>query len=309
VHRSNSVEDAPSPDDQAELGMSVHDSDAAKSQSKATGARLTRISIPDLVARKGKDKIVCLTAYTTPMARALDPHVDLLLVGDSLGMVIYGFESTLPVTLDMMVLHGAAVRRGSEHACLVVDMPFGSYQESTEQAFRSAARLMKETGCSAVKMEGGRELASTVEFLTKRGIPVMGHVGLMPQSVNTLGGYRARGRASDEAAGVMADAIAIAEAGAFSVVVEGVLEQVAQAITARIPVPTIGIGASADCDGQVLVAEDMLGLFGAFKPRFVKRYAELADDIAAAAAHYAADVRTGSFPGPDNVFGSLKKSS
>ena len=164
VHRSNSVEDGPSPDDQAELGMSVHDSDAAKSQSKATGARLTRVSIPDLVARKGKDKIVCLTAYTTPMARALDPHVDLLLVGDFLGMVIYGFESTLPVTLDMMVMHGAAVRRGSEHACLVVDMPFGSYQESTEQAFRSAARLMKETGCSAVKMEGGRELASTVEF-------------------------------------------------------------------------------------------------------------------------------------------------
>jgi len=290
--------------------MSVHDSSAAKgSQSKATGAKSTRVSIPDLVARKGKDKIVCLTAYTTPMARSLDPHVDLLLVGDSLGMVIYGFESTLPVTLDMMVMHGAAVRRGSEHACLVVDMPFGSYQESTEQAFRSAARLMKETGCSAVKLEGGRELAPTVEFLTKRGIPVMGHVGLMPQSVNTLGGYRARGRASDEAAGVMADAIAIADGGAFSVVVEGVLEQVAQAITARIPVPTIGIGASVDCDGQVLVTEDMLGIFGAFKPRFVKRYAELADDIAAAAAHYAADVRTRSFPGPDNVFGSLKKSS
>src|SRR5262245_27508985 len=289
VHRSNSVEDGSSPDDQAEMGMSVHDSGAATG--KATGAKLTRVSVSDLVARKGKDKIVCLTAYTTPMARALDPHVDLLLVGDSLGMVIYGFESTLPVTLDMMVLHGAAVRRGSEHACLVVDMPFGSYQESTEQAFRSAARLMKETGCSAVKMEGGRHLADTVEFLTQRGIPVMGHVGLMPQSVNTLGGYRARGRASDEAAGVMADAVAIAEAGAFSVVVEGVLEQVAQAITARIPVPTIGIGASADCDGQVLVVDDMLGLFGGFKPRFVKRYAELAEEIASAVASYAQDVR------------------
>lgn len=290
--------------------MSVHDGSAAGSnRSKATGARMTRISVPELVARKGKEKIVCLTAYTTPMARALDPHVDLLLVGDSLGMVIYGFESTLPVSLDMMVLHGAAVRRGSDHACLVVDLPFGSYQESPEQAFRSAARLMKETGCSAVKMEGGRELASTVEFVVKRGIPVMGHVGLMPQSVHALGGYRARGRATDEAAGVMADAVAIAEAGAFSIVVEGVLEQVAQAITARIPVPTIGIGASADCDGQVLVAEDMLGLFGAFKPRFVKRYAELADEIASAAASYAADVRTGAFPGPDNVFGSLKKSS
>ena len=289
--------------------MSVHDSGAAKSQSKATGARMTRVSVPDLVARKGKDKIVCLTAYTTPMARSLDPHVDLLLVGDSLGMVIYGFESTLPVTLDMMVMHGAAVRRGSERACLVVDMPFGSYQESAEQAFRSAARLMKETGCSAVKLEGGRALASTVEYLVQRGIPVMGHVGLMPQSVNTLGGYRARGRTTNEAAAVMADAVAIAEAGAFSIVVEGVMEQVAQAITARVPVPTIGIGASADCDGQVLVAEDMLGLFGAFKPRFVKRYADLSSDISTAAANYAAEVRGGQFPGPDNVFGSLKKSS
>ena len=289
--------------------MSVHDSGAGGGKGKSTGAKMTRISVPELVARKGQEKIVCLTAYTTPMAKALDPHVDLLLVGDSLGMVIYGFESTLPVTLDMMVLHGAAVRRGSEHACLVVDMPFGSYQEGTEQAFRSAARLMKETGCSAVKLEGGRDLAPTVEFLVKRGIPVMGHVGLMPQSVHALGGYRARGRATDEAAAVMADAVAIADAGAFSIVVEGVLEQVAQAITARIPVPTIGIGASADCDGQVLVTEDMLGLFGAFKPRFVKRYAELADEIASAAANYAAEVRTRTFPGPDNVFGSLKKSS
>jgi 3-methyl-2-oxobutanoate hydroxymethyltransferase len=308
VHRNKSVEYDISPDDQAELSMSVHDSGAG-GKPKATGAKTTRISIPDLVARKGKEKIVCLTAYTAPMARMLDPHVDLLLVGDSLGNVIYGFDSTLPVTLDMMVAHGAAVRRGSEHACLVVDLPFGSYQESPEQAFRSAARLMKETGCSAVKLEGGRDLAPTVEFLVKRGIPVMGHVGLMPQSVNMLGGYRARGRATDEAAGVMVDAVAIAEAGAFSIVVEGVLEQVAQAITARIPVPTIGIGASADCDGQVLVTDDMLGLFGAFKPRFVKRYAELADAIASAAASYAAEVRTGEFPGPDNVFGSLKKSS
>jgi 3-methyl-2-oxobutanoate hydroxymethyltransferase len=188
-------------------------------------------------------------------------------------------------------------------------MPFGSYQESTEQAFRNAVRIMRETGCSAVKLEGGKDLAPIVAFLVKRGIPVMGHVGLMPQSINTLGGYRARGRAHDEAAGVMADAIAIAEAGAFAVVVEGVLEQVAQAITARIAVPTIGIGASADCDGQVLVAEDMLGLFGAFKPRFVKRYAELAGEISSAAASYAADVRDRSFPGPENVFGSLKKSS
>ena len=311
VQRSNWVEDIGlrMGQDWAEWNMSVHGGAGETGGVKGTGARLNRISIPDLVARKGKDKIVCLTAYTTSMAHALDPHVDLLLVGDSLGMVIYGFESTLPVTLDMMVMHGAAVRRGSERACLVVDMPFGSYQENPEQAFRSAARLMKETGCSAVKLEGGRALAPTVEYLVQRGIPVMGHVGLMPQSVNTLGGYRARGRTTNEAAAVMADAVAIAEAGAFSIVVEGVMEQVAQAITARIPVPTIGIGASADCDGQVLVAEDMLGLFGAFKPRFVKRYAELAGDISTAAASYAADVRNGQFPGPDNVFGSLKKSS
>jgi 3-methyl-2-oxobutanoate hydroxymethyltransferase len=274
-----------------------------------TGAKLSRISIPELMARKGKEPIVCLTAYTTPMAQALDPHVDLLLVGDSLGQVLYGFDSTLQVTLDLMIAHGAAVKRGSKRACLVVDMPFGSYQESTEQAFRNAVRVMRETGCSAVKMEGGKDLAPTVEFLVKRGIPVMGHVGLMPQQINTLGSYRARGRATDEAAGVMADAIAISDAGAFSIVVEGVLEQVAQAITARVAAPTIGIGASADCDGQVLVAEDMLGLFGAYKPRFVKRYAELAGEISTAAASYAADVRGRSFPGPENVFGSLKKSS
>jgi 3-methyl-2-oxobutanoate hydroxymethyltransferase len=292
--------------------MSVQDSGTGQAnpgQPNPGGAKLGRISVPELVARKGKEPIVCLTAYTTPMAQALDPHVDLLLVGDSLGMVLYGFESTLQVTLDMMIAHGAAVKRGSKRACLVVDMPFGSYQESTEQAFRNAVKIMRETGCSAVKMEGGRDLAPTVAFLVKRGIPVMGHVGLMPQQINTLGGYRARGRAHDEAAGVMADAIAIAEAGAFSIVVEGVLEQVAQAITARVPVPTIGIGASADCDGQVLVAEDMLGLFGAFKPRFVKRYAELAGEIGSAAASYAADVRGRRFPGPENVFGSLKKSS
>lgn len=290
--------------------MSVQDSGTDQPGALGQGgARLNRVSIPELVARKGKEPIVCLTAYTTPMAQALDAHVDVLLVGDSLGMVLYGFDSTLQVTLDMMIAHGAAVKRGSKRACLVVDMPFGSYQESTEQAFRNAVRVMRETGCSAVKMEGGKDLAPTVEFLVKRGIPVMGHVGLMPQQINTLGSYRARGRAHDEAVAVMADAIAIAEAGAFSIVVEGVLEQVAQAITARVAVPTIGIGASADCDGQVLVAEDMLGLFGAYKPRFVKRYAELAGEISSAAASYAADVRDRRFPGPENVFGSLKKSS
>ena len=251
---------------------------------KPTGAKQLRISVPDITARKGQAPVVCLTAYTTSMAQRLDPYVDLLLVGDSLGMVLYGFESTLPVTLDMMCLHGAAVRRGSSHALIVVDLPFGSYQESPEQAFRSSARVMQETGCQAVKLEGGREFAPTVEFLVKRGIPVMGHVGLMPQSVNVMGGFRTRGRGDSEAASVMADAIAISDAGAFSIVVEGVMEQVAQAITARIPVPTIGIGASATCDGQVLVAEDMLGLFADFKPRFVKRFANLGAGIEQAAA-------------------------
>lgn len=284
--------------------MSVH---APSGSTPVTGATSKRLSAPEFAARKGGEPLVCLTAYTTPMAQRLDAHVDLLMVGDSLGMVLYGFDSTLPVTLDMMIQHGAAVCRGSKRALVVVDMPFGSYQESLEQAFRSAARIMKETGCQAVKMEGGREMADTVAFLTRRGVPVMGHVGLMPQSVNTLGGYRARGRGDQEAAGVMADAIAIAEAGAFSIVLEGVMEQIGQAVTNRIPVPVIGIGASAACDGQVLVAEDIFGLFSTFKPRFVKRYAELGTEIEEAAARYAAEVRGRDFPGPENIFGAMKK--
>jgi 3-methyl-2-oxobutanoate hydroxymethyltransferase len=282
--------------------MSVH----ATSPS-IDGASLKRLSVPEFAARKGAEPLVCLTAYTTPMAQRLDPHVDLLMVGDSLGMVLYGFDSTLPVTLDMMIQHGAAVCRGSKRALVVVDMPFGSYQESPEQAFRSAARIMKETGCQAVKLEGGRELARTVAFLVARGIPVMGHVGLMPQSVNTQGGYRARGRGDQEASGVMADAIAIAEAGAFSLVIEGVMEQIGHAVTARLAIPVIGIGASAACDGQVLVSEDILGLFNSFRPRFVKRYAELGDGIEDAAARYAADVRARAFPGPEHIFGAMKK--
>ncbi|WP_374651521.1 3-methyl-2-oxobutanoate hydroxymethyltransferase [Dongia sp.] len=281
--------------------MSVHAGGASE------GAVVKRFSVPEFAARKGQEPLVCLTAYTTPMAQRLDSHVDLLMVGDSLGMVLYGFDSTLPVTLDMMIQHGAAVCRGSKKALVVVDMPFGSYQESPQQAFRSAARIMKETGCQAVKLEGGRDLADTVSFLVKRGIPVMGHVGLMPQSVNTLGGYRARGRGDQEAAGVMADAIAIAEAGAFSIVLEGVMEQIAQAVTARVPVPIVGIGASSVCDGQVLVAEDILGLFSSFKPRFVKRYAELGHEIEEAAERYASEVRARSFPGPENIFGAVKK--
>lgn len=281
--------------------MSVHASGSSE------GAIQKRISVPEFSARKGKEPLVCLTAYTTPMAQRLDSHVDLLMVGDSLGMVLYGFETTLPVTLEMMIQHGAAVMRGSKTAMVVVDMPFGTYQESPEQAFRSAARIMQETGCQAVKLEGGREMADTVAFLAKRGVPVMSHVGLTPQSVNTLGGFRARGRGDQEAAAIVADAVAVTEAGAFSVVLEGVMEQIAQAVTSRVSVPVIGIGASAVCDGQVLVAEDILGLFSAFKPRFVKRYAELGNEIEEAAARYAREVRARSFPGPENIFGAIKK--
>lgn len=283
--------------------MSVH-----REVTGNAGARIERLSVPELTRRKGAQPIVCLTAYTAPMAGALDPHVDLLLVGDSLGMVIYGFDSTLPVTLDMMVNHGAAVVRGSKRALVVVDMPFGYYQESPAQAFRSAARIMRETGAAAVKLEGGREMAETIRHLAERGIPVMGHVGLTPQSVNTLGGYKARGRGTDEAAQIMADAIAVTEAGAFSLVIEGVMEQLALAVTQRVPIPVIGIGASAGCDGQILVVDDMLGLFAGFKPRFVKRYADLASAISNAASQYAEEVRQRRFPGPDNVFGALKKS-
>jgi 3-methyl-2-oxobutanoate hydroxymethyltransferase len=253
-------------------------------------------------ARKGGEPIVCLTAYTAPMARWLDPHVDLLMVGDSLGMVLYGFDSTLPVTLDMMIAHGGAVVRGSERAFVVVDMPFGSYQESPSQGFRSAARVMAESGCGGVKLEGGVEMAETVAFLTSRGIPVMGHVGLTPQSVNSLGGYRSRGHDQAEAARILADAKAIAEAGAFSLVVEGTVEPLARRISEAIAIPTIGIGASPACDGQVLVTDDLLGLFAEFTPKFVKRYAELGEAVASAAASYAADVRGRRFPGPEHCF-------
>ena len=261
-----------------------------------------RISVPELRARKGGEPIVCLTAYTTPMAKRLDRHVDLLLVGDSLGMVLYGFDTTLPVTLDMMIAHGAAVRRGSEHACLVVDMPFGSYQESPAAAFRSAARIMAETGCSAVKLEGGREMAETITHLTSRGIPVMAHIGLMPQSVHSVGGYRARGRDQAQASEIIADAEAVSEAGAFALVIEGTVEPLARSITKRIAIPTIGIGASPACDGQVLVVDDMIGMFSDFTPKFVQRYAEIGERIDEAAAAYAADVRARRFPGPEHCF-------
>lgn len=265
-----------------------------------------RNSVPALRARKGGEPIVCLTAYTAPVARLLDPHVDILLVGDSLGMVVYGLDSTLPVTLDMMIAHGAAVVRASERACVVVDLPFGSYQESKEAAFRASARVMAETGAQAVKLEGGLEMAETVAFLTARGIPVMGHVGLTPQSVNTLGGYKAVGRDAEAAERIATDARAIAEAGAFTLVIEGTMEQLARRITEEVAIPTIGIGGSPACDGQVLVTDDMLGLFGAFQPKFVKRYANLGEAVGEAAAIYAAEVRSRAFPGPEHCFGMKK---
>ena len=261
-----------------------------------------RVSTPQIRARKGGEPIVCLTAYTTQMARWLDPHVDLLLVGDSLGMVLYGFDSTLPVTLDMMIAHGSAVMRGSSHACVIVDLPFGSYQASPQQAFHSAARIMSETGASGVKLEGGEVMAETVRYLTQRGIPVCAHVGLMPQAVNVAGGFKATGRSDEEARQVTRDAEAMAEAGAFAIVLEGTLEPVAAAITRSLAIPTIGIGASPACDGQILVSEDVFGLFSDFTPRFVKRYADLGGKIAEAAAAYGADVRARRFPAMEHCF-------
>jgi 3-methyl-2-oxobutanoate hydroxymethyltransferase len=242
-----------------------------------------------------------LTAYTMRMAQLLDPHCDMLLVGDSLGQVIYGLPSTIPVTLEMMCAHGAAVVRGSWHALVGVDMPFGSYEASPSQAFASASRIMKETGCAAVKLEGGEAMAETVAFLTHRGIPVIGHVGLTPQAVNVLGGYGARGREDSEAQKIISDAKAVADAGAFCIVVEGVLEQIASEVSRSVAPPVIGIGASSDCDGQVLVTEDMLGLFER-TPRFVKRYDDLAARIGEAAAAYAGEVRSREFPTADQTY-------
>jgi 3-methyl-2-oxobutanoate hydroxymethyltransferase len=265
-------------------------------------AQTKRLSVTQIRSRKGETKLVCLTAYTAPVARLLDQEVDVLLVGDSLAMVIYGFDSTLPVTLDMMIAHGAAVVRATRHALIVVDLPFGAYQASPEDAFRAAARAMSETGCAAVKLEGGEEMAETVAFLTRRGIPVMGHVGLTPQAVNALGGYRSRGHRDEERAKIMRDGVAIAEAGAFSLVIEGVAESVARELTDAVAVPTIGIGASAGCDGQILVTDDMLGVFAEFTPKFVKRYRNLSEEIRAAARDYAAEVRDGRFPAPEHTY-------
>jgi 3-methyl-2-oxobutanoate hydroxymethyltransferase len=268
----------------------------------STTAEIRRPMPPDILARKGSGPLVVLTAYTTPIARLVDPHCDIALVGDSVGMVLHGLPSTLPVTLEMMILHGQAVARGLTRAMLVIDMPFGSYEEDPEQAFRNAARLMRDTGAAAVKIEGGAHMADTIRFLIRRGIPVMAHIGLTPQSVNTLGGYRVQGRGED-AARLRADAAAVAEAGAFSVVLEKVPGPLAAEITRAVAIPTIGIGAGPDCDGQVLVVDDMLGLFTTFRPKFVKRYAELGTEADRAIAAYAAEVRARTFPAPEHVFG------
>lgn len=266
----------------------------------------TAITVPMIAARKGSTPIVCLTAYTTPMARLMDAHVDIMLVGDSLGMVLYGMETTLGVTVDMMVNHGRAVMRGAERACVVVDLPFGSYQESPAVAYRTAARILAETGCDAVKLEGGVEMAETIAYLTGRGVPVMGHVGLKPQSVRVMGGFAVQGKDEAAAQRVTEDAKAVAGAGAFALVIEGTWEPVARAITAAVPVPTIGIGASPACDGQVLVSDDILGLFGDFTPKFVKRYAELAPDMEEAIKAYADEVRARAFPGEEHCFGAKR---
>lgn len=279
--------------------------DTSTSRATPTPAPMKRLTVPKIRARKTDgvtgEPLVMLTAYTARQAQLLDAHCDLLLVGDSLGQVIYGLPSTIPVTMEMMANHAAAVVRGSYHAVVVVDMPFGSYERSPEQAFDSAAQLMKQSGAAAVKLEGGEAIAETVAFLSQRGIPVMGHVGLTPQAVNVLGGYGARGRDDAEAEKIVGDARALDAAGAFAIVIEGVVESIAIAATEAVSAPTIGIGASARCDGQVLVTEDMLGMFERV-PRFVKKYEDIAALIERTAANYAEEVRSRSFPGEDQTY-------
>ncbi|TPK57304.1 3-methyl-2-oxobutanoate hydroxymethyltransferase [Mesorhizobium sp. B2-4-19] len=265
-----------------------------------------RIGAELIRRRKGGIPLVCLTAYTYPVARLLDPHVDLLLVGDSVAMVLHGHETTLGASLEMMIAHGQAVMRGSARACVVVDMPGGSYEDSTEQAVASARRIVDETGCQAVKLEGGVDMAGQIAAIVAAGIPVMGHIGLLPQSVEKDGGYKIKGRTDETVAALLADAFAVEKAGAFSVVIEGTIEAVAADITRRIAIPTIGIGASGDCDGQILVIDDMVGLTVDRVPKFVKEYADLRRVIAHAAERYAAEVRDRTFPGAAHVFSSSK---
>jgi len=262
---------------------------------------IRRLTAPDIAARKGGEPIVMLTAYHAHTARLADKYCDVILVGDSLGMVMHGLETTVPVTLDMMILQGHAVMRGSKRALVVVDMPFGSYEASKEQAFASAARVLKETGCGAIKLEGGRRMAETIAFLVERGVPVMAHVGLTPQAINVLGSFRAQGREEADWGRIEDDALAVAQAGAFSVVIEAVAEPLARKLTQQVAIPTIGIGASAACDGQVLVMEDMLGLSPRV-PKFVKRYGDLGPSIERAMADYAREVRARTFPGPEHTY-------
>src|SRR5580692_3111592 len=265
-----------------------------------------RLTAPDIRARKAGEPIVCLTSYHAHTAGILDAYCDVILVGDSLGMVMHGLETTVPVTLDMMILQGLAVMRGSRRALVVVDMPFGSYEASREQAFMSAARILKETGCGAIKVEGGRRMAETIAFLVERGVPVMGHVGLTPQAINTIGSFRAQGRDESDWAPIEADAHAVADAGAFGVVLEAIAEPLARRIAGAVAIPTIGIGASVACDGQILVLEDMLGLSPRV-PKFVKRFGDLGPGIEAAIAAYATEVRSRAFPGPEQVYGMRPK--
>ena len=275
--------------------------DTSTSRANPTPQPMKRLTVPRIRQRKGGEPLVMLTAYTVRMAQLLDPHCDMLLVGDSLAQVIYGLPHTVGVTMEMMARHGAAVVRGSYHAAVIVDMPFGSYEGSPQQAFDNAARLLKETGAAAVKVEGGKVLAPTIEFLTQRGIPVMGHVGLTPQAVNILGGYGVRGKSEEEARAIVEDAVAVARAGAFSIVIEGVLESIAIESTEKVDCPTIGIGASAQCDGQVLVTDDMLGMFERV-PKFVKRYQDMAGVVSGAVRDYAEQVRSRSFPTEDQIY-------
>ena len=262
---------------------------------------IRRLMAPDIIAKKGVEPIVSLTAYHAHTATIADRYCDFLLVGDSLGMVMHGYETTVPVPLELMIMHGRAVVRGAKRALVVVDMPFGSYEESPSVAFRNAASLMKETDCGAVKLEGGRRMAQTISYLVERGIPVMAHIGLTPQSINVIGGYKAQGRRREEWDAIEEDAQLVADAGAFAVVLEAVAGPLAKRITQSIKVPTIGIGASSDCDGQILVMEDMLGLSQRV-PKFVKQFGAIGQAIEEAIRNYSEEVRSGQFPGPEHVY-------
>lgn len=270
--------------------MSVH------SQTK----KLTAMSLAN---RRGAEPVVGLTAYTAPMAAAMDAHVDFILVGDSVAMTIYGESSTVGVDLDTMIRHGRAVVRACNHACVVVDLPFGSYQASPEQAFRSASRILMETGCDAIKLEGGAEMAETAHFLSERGVPVMGHIGLTPQAINTLGGFKTQGKGDAAVRKLVTDGISMEKAGCFALVIEGVMEPAAREVIANTNLTTIGVGASAACDGQILVVDDVIGLFNAFKPKFVKRYASVLEQIEGAIETYAGEVRSRAFPTNEYLFG------